>query len=263
MSVEQQVETTLGQFRKAVEGKKVADAKKLLKQLKILIITKFNLLPPFTGDEAVVKRQLLLARETLELATMVSVQDKDVAAFERHIAQLKPYYSDYGSMMPASDRRLPMLGLNLLFLLAHNRIADFHTELELIPNSEQSDVYIQYPVELEQHLMEGSYNKVLTARDASPSPNYLFFMDILVDTVREKISDCSEKAYDKFPLKEGKSLLMLKSDKEVKQHCETREWTVNNGTIDFNQDGGENLNIPALRLIQESLSYATELERIV
>lgn len=54
-----------------------------------------------------------------------------------------------------------LLGLNLLWLLTQNRVAEFHTELELLsPNDIQNNVFIHYPVSLEQHLMEGSYNKV-------------------------------------------------------------------------------------------------------
>lgn len=37
--------------------------------------------------------------------------------------------------MPASAQEVPMQGLNLLRLLVQNRIAEFHTELELIPEA--------------------------------------------------------------------------------------------------------------------------------
>jgi hypothetical protein len=55
----------------------------------------------------------------------------------------------------------PLLGLNLLRLLAQNRISEFHTQLELIePEQIQSNIYIKHPVQLEQSIMEGRYNKV-------------------------------------------------------------------------------------------------------
>ncbi len=80
---------------------------------------------------------------------------------------------------------MPLLGLNLLRLLAQNRIADFHTQLELIdPESLHSNLYIKHPVQLEQYLMEGSYNKVYHARSDVPAEEYLFFMDILMGTIR-------------------------------------------------------------------------------
>lgn len=44
-----------------------------------------------------------------------------------------------------------LLGLNLLFLLSQNRVAEFHTELERLPAKDiQTNVYIKHPVSLEQ-----------------------------------------------------------------------------------------------------------------
>ena len=78
-----------------------------------------------------------------------------------------------------------IIGLNLLRLLAQNRLSEFHTELETIePDQLVSNIYIKHPVEIEQCLMEGSYNRVLNARANVPANEYLFFMDILVDTIR-------------------------------------------------------------------------------
>ena len=81
------------------------------------------------------------AGETYELATLLSVKMEDVDAFERHIAKTKTLYNDYSTIssqgreviMPKSERQNLILGLNLLFLLSQNRMAEFHTELELIP----------------------------------------------------------------------------------------------------------------------------------
>lgn len=49
------------------------------------------------------------------------------------MAQVKTCYSDYASVLPASALQFQLQGLNLMFLLANNKIAEFHTELELIP----------------------------------------------------------------------------------------------------------------------------------
>jgi 26S proteasome regulatory subunit N12 len=152
------------------------DVKQCLKSLssiKVLLL-RFNLVPPFSGDK-LTQKQLLLARETLEIATLVSIEARDFAAFERHVAQLKPYYVDYASLLPASERQWPILGLNLLGLLAHNRIGDFHTELELIPTEFHGNLYIKYALELEQRLMEGSYQKVLGARRSAPMKTLFVF----------------------------------------------------------------------------------------
>lgn len=79
----------------------------------------------------------------------------------------------------------PLLGLNLLCLLAQGRISDFHMHLELIdPALINDNIYIKHPVKIEQSLMEGSYNKVWSARQDVPAEEYLVFMDILMNTIR-------------------------------------------------------------------------------
>lgn len=53
--------------------------------------------------------------------------------------------------MPESAYKHQLLGLNLLFLLSQNRVAEFHTELERLPAKDiQTNVYIKHPVSLEQ-----------------------------------------------------------------------------------------------------------------
>ncbi|CAG8580615.1 17473_t:CDS:2 [Racocetra fulgida] len=81
----------------------------------------------------------------------------------------------------------PLTGLNLLRLLSQNRIAEFHTALENIePEQLLENPFIKHPVHLEQYLMEGSYKKVWNSREQVPAPEYLFFIDILMGTIRCK-----------------------------------------------------------------------------
>ena len=68
----------------------------------------------------------------------------------------------FSNFLPESSLKYELLGLNLLWLLTQNRVAEFHTELELLsPKDIQNNVFIHYPVSLEQYLMEGCYNKVI------------------------------------------------------------------------------------------------------
>lgn len=78
----------------------------------------------------------------------------------------------------------PLLGLNLLRLLAQNNIAEFHTELESLELDQLSNIYIKHPIQVEQCLMEGSYNKVWNSRSNVPAEDYAFFIDILMGTIR-------------------------------------------------------------------------------
>ncbi|XP_031456988.1 26S proteasome non-ATPase regulatory subunit 8, partial [Phasianus colchicus] len=91
------------------------------------------------------------AGDILEIGAQWSILKKDIPSFERYMAQLKCYYFDYKEELPDSAFRHQLLGLNLLFLLSQNRVAEFHTELERLPARDiQTNVYIRHPVSLEQ-----------------------------------------------------------------------------------------------------------------
>ena len=112
--------------------------------------------------------------------------------------------------------------------------------------------------------MEGSYNRVLSAKqEGAYAQEGMYFMDTLVDTVREAIAECSEKAYGSVTTGELQSLLMLASAAELQDYAEDRGWSVQGGVVTFKEKEGRLLALPSTQLIQESLSYAKELERIV
>jgi len=241
---------------------------KLMGQIKVAMLD-FSSLPPAVVESpsATQQQELLLAREVLEHGALLSIKTMEIPAFERYVAQLKIYYSDCAASMPESTRQFPILGLNLLRLLAQNRIAEFHTELELIPAEVQAtNVYIKYPAQLEQHIMEGSYNKVLSAKqDGVFSQEGMYFMDQLVDTVRDEIAECSAKAYATIAAPDLQSLLMLTSQAELVDFVEQRGWRIDGSTVSFSAMDEEPTaqKLPSAQLIQQTLSYAKELERIV
>ena len=111
----------------------------MLTKLKIALVGFPSL--SFTSATAPDPKELLLTRETYELATLLAVRAEDTAAFERYLTQAKGLYSDYSAYLPRSERQDLLLGLNLLFLLSQNRLPEFHTELERLP----SDRYRRRP----------------------------------------------------------------------------------------------------------------------
>jgi len=268
---EAKVTSLLKEFRQSLKTTNVdidvtdlAKCKKAFSQLKILLI-KFQLIPPFPKENLkTIQKHLAFARETYELGAFLSIEQKDESSFERYVSHLKTYYNDYAQLLQESEWKWPILGLYLMALLAQNRIAAFHTELELVPIEQQHDkLYISFPVELERWLMEGSYNKVLSAKSSIPMNVFSFFMDQLMVTVREKMASCIEKAYETFPIDQAAELLSFEEkNDEFKNYCKKRNWEVKE-EISFNQGKHENLNIPALNTIRQSLLYASELERIV
>jgi len=264
MSLQETV-NLVNEFRTLVQQRHIPTEKcnEILSKLKIAM-TKFSF-PETILTQEQEKQQLLLCREILENAALFAIQTKDVLSFERNLAQLKTYYYDYEAKLPPSQLQFPLLGLNLLRLLAKNKLDEFHTELELIPMEKQTgNIYIKHPVQLEQFMMEGAYNKVLKASTEAPSENYSLFMDMLMETVRDEIADCLKSAYNSMSLVEAQKVLALPNLDVTKQYAERKEWKIENKVIQFKKEMADGrAEIPALNLIQQTLHYARELERIV
>ena len=62
---------------------------------------------------------------------------------------------------------------------------------------------------MEQHFVEGSYNKILSSKQNIPSSYYQFFIDKIVDAIRFEISRSAEKAYESLSLKDMAKMFMI------------------------------------------------------
>lgn len=246
---------------------------KQLSHLKLAILN-ISFLPTSsqsaTTNPAIWKTDLMMARDFLEIGSLYSVAAKDIPSFERYVSQLKCYYFDYQKYLPESTLKYQILGLNLLCLLSQNRVADFHTELELLPAQViASNVHIVHPVSLEQYLMEGRYNKVFYSKGNVPAESYTFFIDILLNTIRVEIASCMEAAYNQLSIEEAKRILFFKSAKEIEDFVvsQGKKWRVQGNQIIFSlptdSKSKEPEQLPSKQLITQVVSYARELEMIV
>merc|ERR1712179_690451 len=234
----------------------------LLTQLKFSL-TQLAFLP--TKDQEANIQELAVSRDTLEIGAQYAVTVGDIPMFERYMAQLQTYYHDYSIKLPESAFKYQLLGLNLLCLLAQNRVAEFHTELERLPGKEiQNNVYIKHPVSLEQYIMEGSYNKVLLAKGNVPAESYNFFIDILMDTVRNEIASCLEKAYKDISCADAARMLSIGAG-EINDYAKERGWQVTSGRLCFRRLDGEQeeQGVPSIELANMAITYAREMEQIV
>ncbi|KAF1780495.1 26S proteasome non-ATPase regulatory subunit Rpn12 [Phytophthora cactorum] len=227
-------------LRAAVDGKQVNEAPRSSDSSRCMALTTLPALPPCGIESPTAKQELQLARHVLESATLLSILREDMTAFERSMIQLKIYYN---CGLEPSPLHYPILGTRLLQLLVENRMAEFHNELELLPEQSRQDPNIAFAVKLEQYLMEGTYNKVLESRTNVPNPYFPFFLSQLLQTVRENIADCAEHVIQE----------------------EKTEWVVREGRVWFKapEKSLGASDIPSLRLVGETLAYATELDRIV
>jgi len=147
---------------------------------------------------------------------------------------------------------------------------DFHTLLELIPFENHSNIYIKHPIQLEQYMMEGAFNKVLAAKNEVPAQEYSFFMQQLMQTVQNGIADCCTQAYDHLSVQEAQRILGLTSQDQLNAFSTERNWRIvqANGEqrVFFKSEdagGNQHNQIPSEKLIKQTLQYARELERIV
>ncbi|KAJ1770966.1 regulatory particle non-ATPase [Coemansia sp. RSA 1813] len=209
----------------------------------------------------------LLKRGILELGAELSIKTGDIAAFERYLAQLEPYYfGSFKNKLSESKVMYPLIGLNLLRMLSDNLIADFHSALERIDLDQlQNNPFIVHPVKLEQALMEGSYKKVWQARSEVPTPEYLFFMDLLMSTIRNEVASCVEKSYTGLPFDDAKSVLFFSNLDELLSFSQEHKWTVSPSEkrITFPVVAEDTRMFHGDDIMKQTLAYARELERIV
>lgn len=265
----QEAEKVRNQLRGAFDAGDVEAGKSILATIKILMLD-FPI-----GDE-ITEAHLSIATSALEMGVLISVVDQDLDAFARNLSQLKPYYtpSPVSTAEPTETPTTPphsqkchILGLNLMYLLVENNLSEFHAELELLTPLEASTPYLNFPITLERQLMVGSYDEVLSAGLRVPDPSYSFFVDNLLQTVRDSIADCLEVGYRTMSVKDAVAMMRFGGADELMAYVEEYrdDWIVEGDEICFQvvEVGTRPTDIPSMKLIAQSLSYATELERIV
>ena len=214
-----------------------------------------------TGTVAVSDAQYAAA---LECGVLLAARAEDLELFARQMQQLQPLYATVHT-----PRKNHVTGLNLMALLVHASGSEFHSELELLTKEQEADPFLQFPIAVDRKLMVGIYDEVLTM--TLPHPSYQFFMDQLNSTVRDAIADCMEVSYEKLSLNEAAEIMKFVGvGDELKEYIETEreDWIVEGDTITFQVSPAQGAavtaqDIPSQQWIQQSLTYATELERII
>ena len=181
---------------------------------------------------------------------------------------LKTYYDEsFKSILPDSQKMHAVIGLYLLYLLAYNKISEYHTEIELIPLEEQhNNVFIKVPVSLEQHFVEGSYNKILGQKRANvPHEAYQFFVDKFVDAIRFEIARSAEKSYESLRLADTNRLFMIPTDTELRTFISSNnnkegvEWKIVGDRLHFVKQRADTKEIPSsilAKLIKKPFSLS-------
>ena len=84
---------------------------------------------------------------------------------------------------------------------------------------------------------------------------------------RDAIAECMGVAYTSLTLKQAETLLIFKEKAAVLGYITENQptWIVKGDTVSFKapKRGLQSKDIPSMRLVEETLTYAMELDRIV
>ena len=203
--------------------------------------------------------------DLFEIRVLVAILKNDMKTFEKAIADVQSFYT---TQKTESTNKYLMIGLHLMFLLVNDKLSDFHILIEQIDQQiQQTNPYIRTPVELEQFLMEGAYNKIFLNQKTIPSPYYTIFIQILTDTVRGDIALCIEKAYKRISVKDAIQMLFFDKESAGLQFAEKRGWKKEGNMFCFEPDmiveGPPKAHLDTERITKQVVYYAKQLEMIV
>mgnify|MGYP003386373068 CR=1 FL=1 len=139
----------------------------------------------------------------------------------------------------------------------------------MLSESELEHPNVKFCTELEQHMMVGAYDAVLLAAKKPPVSQYSFFLSSLMETVRINIAECAQSAYKSLSIDDASKMLMFNNNNDVIKFINDfySLWEINqtNNTILLisKNMATKSEGIPNQKIINQVLTYATELERIV
>jgi len=201
--------------------------------------------------------------EGLELGAISAIESKDLALFERTMQQLKQFYFSK-ELRRESKQRQYLQGLHLMYLLVKNKPAEFHTEIELLEFDDLNNKYINLPISVEEFMMDGRYNKVLSLMDKTDK-NFGMFLQELENTVRNEIAECLQVIHEHMPVKSAAQILRLANDKALQAYIsETqRKWSIEGDKVLFQVASEKKLQINGMDSVKDMLEFTANVETIV
>lgn len=178
MSTASDLSSLLRQLNQNISSNNHTNSTTLLTRAKVALLHQNALLPTASTPAPLLQS----AQEVLETGALISIRLQDPAAFTRYFQQLQPFYT-LPSSTGAHSQRSKVTGLYLLLLLSQGDYAGFHTLLEGLDTAGgglEEDEFVQYPIRLEQWLMEGSYDRVWdeTKSERVPSEEFAIFSGV-------------------------------------------------------------------------------------
>jgi 26S proteasome regulatory subunit N12 len=115
--------------------------------------------------------------------------------------------------------------------------------------------------------MVGSYDQVIAAAARPPVDYFSFFLKSLLETVRVNIWECVLSSYRTLTVSAATEMLMFSTLQETKDFLKEKysDLSIQNEIVDLtsHKNVKSEEELKSHRLIEQTLSYAAELERIV
>ncbi|BFZ54656.1 regulatory particle non-ATPase [Savitreella phatthalungensis] len=224
----------------------------------------------------------------LEKSALDACKSGDAVSFQKSYSQLLPLYRN-GAPQKPSKTRDTIVALHLLILLSESNLASFHSDVESLPEATLASAPVQWVVQIEQGLTEGSYHDVRKLLSSPPTSEaaaaFAHHTDAMRLAIRAEIADCCSASYTSLPLVNLSTLLLLPTTKETEKYAHERGWSVRDGRVIFPKTSpsatsttttdaqAAAMQLDGLttqeeedaksRLITQTLGYARELESIV
>jgi len=205
-----------------------------------------------------------LAMECLEMGALIGLKIGDISLFEKSISQLKEFYIS-NEIKKCTKNREKLMGLYLMYLLTQNRLSDFHVELELLNYDDLKNKFIAFPMNIEQYLIQGRYNKIINAKNDIPNDQYKLFLDEMKTTVRNQISNSIQVCQDDIDLPSLLKMLGLGTKNDLQNYINQnkKNWKIVGDNVTFKPVEPQKQQINAMITSKDMLQFTSDIETIV
>lgn len=207
-------------------------------------------------------------QDILEMACFWAAHSRDGVSFERYFNQLSSViYFAVGQHFKdiTGNRKWTLIGLQLLNLLITGRVSDFYILVEHLPEDcLLVNPFIQFPLKLEQFLIEGTYHRILSARSDVPAPEYAWFIDGLSESIRNDILLCTEASMSSLSSQRLASLFLANGKTDLNAIINERGWSLAaNDVVHFNKRNEKDVTFAPNVQVSRVLEYSRHIEQMI
>lgn len=200
------------------------------------------------------------------------LKNHNEAGFDSAFQQIKQLYYEFAHIIPESNRKLYFIGLYLLHLLSSNRNTEYCFELEFLGPKDYLDEHISLPIEIEQCISEGNYNKLLNLNSTVSDPAYHFYLNKLSLSIKYQIAMSIQKSFSSLQVKEALDLLLMNNANDLNTYIleelkknpnQDIQWVIQDDKLHFREVSKDKNFVPSHKIVGDTIKLAQEIEKII